>query len=374
MGNFWVRDSSGRIVPDPRTVVQDRHLGEISAGIANGQRASTPPPTPTGTTPAPSPSSPTHGGLSNGKVTRDDFLGSPATDAELTRVRQESDAENGMSLDDQAASITTGTPRSERDVLVSIQNGALPRFIARVGPSNNFDRGTFANPNRPFAFAAEPADLRGISPAEAMYKVGWTREWIEPNIGKEIVIAVLDTDAPVADASGGSNRVEMGRMEWAELKTTALADPNFLTAAEAKGIDPAELPALFDIAASTPVKGTPNTSDSGQAAKVATLRALIDRSYGANELYTGMGATMREDGQLGGREIMLRPNGTGLQMTPDNHRKVSLGVMTQEHFDALFPPPGTTPGSAPPAPSSDPSTAGPDVTPCRWAAESADKR
>jgi len=65
-----------------------------------------------------------------------------------------------------------------------------------------------------------------------------------------------------------------------------------------------------------------------------------------------MGATMREDGQLGGREIMLRPNGTGLQMTADNHRKVSLGVMTQEHFDALFPPPGTTPGSAPPAPPS----------------------
>jgi hypothetical protein len=80
-------------------------------------------------------------------------------------------------------------------VLVSIQNGNLPRFIARVSPSNNFDRGTFANPNRPFAFAAEPADLRGISQAEAMYKVDWTREWIEPNIGKEIVIAVLDTDA-----------------------------------------------------------------------------------------------------------------------------------------------------------------------------------
>lgn len=255
-----------------------------------------------------------------------------------------------MSLDEQAASISTGTARTERDMLVSIQNGDLPRFIARVGPSNNFDRGTFANPNRPFAFAAEPADLRGISPAEAMYEVGWTREWIEPNIGKEIVIAVLDTQVPVPDASGGANHVEMGRMEWAELKTTALADPNFLTAAEAKGIDPAELPALFDIAASTPVKGTPNTSNPDQAAKVAVLRGLIDRSYGANELYTGMGATMRDDGQLGGREIMLRPNGTGLQLTADNHRKVSLGVMTREHFDALFPPPGTTPGSSPPAP------------------------
>jgi hypothetical protein len=43
---------------------------------------------------------------------------------------------------------------------------------------------------------------------------------------------------------------------------------------------------------------------------------------------------------------MLEPNGTGLKLTPDNHRQVSLGVMTQAQFDALFPP-GPTSGSAP---------------------------
>jgi hypothetical protein len=66
---------------------------------------------------------------------------------------------------------------------------------------------------------------------------------------------------------------------------------------------------------------------------------------------------MSEDGQLGGREIMMQPNGTGLKLTPDNHRLVSLGVMTQAHYDALFPPPSasTTGGasstaSTPPAP------------------------
>jgi hypothetical protein len=112
----------------------------------------------------PSPSAPSRDpGITGGRVTRDDFLGTAATDAELTRVRQQSEAESAMSLDDQAASLTSGAGRSERDMLIAIQNGELPRFIARVGPSSNFDRGTFANPNRPFAFAAEPADLRGLA-------------------------------------------------------------------------------------------------------------------------------------------------------------------------------------------------------------------
>ena len=86
----------------------------------------------------------------------------------------------------------------------------------------------------------------------------------------------------------------------------------------------------------------------GDPAQVAKLRNLIDRAYGANDLYTGMGATMDEGGALGGREVMLQPNGTGLKLTPDNHRRVSLGVMTQAQFDALFPPTtGPTSGGTP---------------------------
>jgi len=197
-----------------------------------------------------------HDGITGGKTTREDFLGSPPTDAELTTAHNEAQHERGMSLDDQAASITTGSARTERDMLLAVQNGELPRFIARVGPSSNFDRGTFANPNRPFTFAAEPADLRGVSPAEAMSKVGWTKDWIKPNIGKEIVIVVLDTNVDIPGATGGSaNKIEVGRMEWPQLKTKALGDADFIHDAEAAGIPAADLPGLFDIAAQTPVKG-----------------------------------------------------------------------------------------------------------------------
>ncbi len=309
---------------------------------------------------------PTAEGISGGKVTHEDFLGAPASDADLTRAREVAAAEDAQSLDQQAASITTGSARSERDMLLAIQNGEAPRFIARVGPENNFtDHGSFANPNRPFAFATEPSDLRGISPAEAMYRVGWTREWIEPNIGKDITVAVLDTTVAVPTADGATPRVEQGRMEWPELTSAALADSNFRDAAEARGLDPADLPELFEIAAQTPVRGTPATSDPELSRQVTILRGLIDRQYGANDLYTGMGATMREDGQLGGREVMIRPNGTGLALTPDNHRLVSLGVLTREHFDALFPPTGSTAVPASPAAplSSDGATASPTTTP-----------
>ena len=280
---------------------------------------------------------PTTDGIRGRKVSREDFLDTQPTDGDLETAKQQAQAERGMNLDEQAASIATGTARSEREMLLAIQNGEMPRFIARVGPSSNFDRGTFANPNRPFSFAAEPADLRGASPAEAMSKVGWTRDWIEPNIGKEIVIVCLDTEVAVPNTAGGSSKIEMGRMEWPELKAMALADPKFAHDAEALGFDPADLPALFDLAAATPVKGTPVTGD---AAQLARLRGLIDRSYGANELYTGMGATMAEHGTLGAREVMMRPNDTGLKLTDDNHRRTSLGIMTQAQFDALFPPVG----------------------------------
>jgi hypothetical protein len=292
-------------------------------------------------------------GITGGKVSHEDFLGTPATDADVAKAHTQAESERAMTLDEQAQAIATGSARSERDMLLAIQNGELPRFIARVGPDANFSRGTFANPNRPFSFAAEPADLRGLTPAEAMYKVGWTKDWIKPNIGKEIVICCLDTSVKVPGASGSGHNIEMGKMEWPELKVMAIADPNFALKARDAGIDPAELPALFDIAARTPVKGAPDTADPAQAARVLSLRDIIDDLYGANELYTGMGATMGEDGGLGGREIMMRPNGTGLKLTPDNHRLVSLGIMTQAQFDALFPPsaPAAAAAATPPDPS-----------------------
>jgi hypothetical protein len=56
---------------------------------------------------------------------------------------------------------------------------------------------------------------------------------------------------------------------------------------------------------------------------------------------------------------MMKPNGTGLKLTPDNHRLVSLGVLTQAQFDALFPSSTGAAAAAatPPAPP-DPSVTG----------------
>jgi hypothetical protein len=278
-------------------------------------------------------SSTTSGGLSGGKITQKDFLGTPATNAERVAAKAQAKSEREMTLDEQAASVTVGTARSERDMLLAIQYGEMPRFIARVGPADNFSRGTFANPNRPFSFATEPSDLRGLSPAEAMQKVGWTRDWIEPNIGKEIVIVCLDTKVAIANAKEYVNTVKLGRMGWSELKARALADPKFIVQAEEVGVPQSDLPGLFDLAARTPVGGKSAMGDPKQLAK---LRDLIDRRYGANELYTGMGATMNEDGQLGGREVLLDPNGTGLKLTPNNHRTINLGILTQAQFDTLF--------------------------------------
>lgn len=82
-------------------------------------------------------------------------------------------------------------------------------------------------------------------------------------------------------------------------------------------------------------KGEPRTADPTQKKNCLIVRELIDSLYGANQLYTGMGATLQENGQLGGREVMITENGTGLKLTPDNHVLVSLGTMTQADYDSL---------------------------------------
>ena len=276
-------------------------------------------------------------GITGGKVTREDFAGKHTADKkDKDAVDAHGQADDASSLAQQAKDIASGEARSEQEMLAAIEKGHYPRFIARVGPRDNFSYGTFANPSRPFVFATEPADVRGLKPAMAMYKVGWTKEWIKPNIGKEIVVCIFDTTVAVENpADGAKKKVEQGKMEWPELKAAAMADSKFKTAAEAKGIKPDELGELFDICAKTPVKGDFRVDDPHKKQKCGVLRELIDQNYGANALYTGMGATLQQHGALGGREVMIRPNGTGLKLTPDNHTFASLGTMSQADYDAL---------------------------------------
>jgi len=72
------------------------------------------------------------------------------------------------------------------------------------------------------------------------------------------------------------------------------------------------------------------------APKMEIVIELMDRMWSANRLYTGVGATMSESQKTGAREVMVKPNGTGLKLTDANSRKISLGVMTQKDVDALF--------------------------------------
>jgi hypothetical protein len=211
-----------------------------------------------------------------------------------------------------------------------------PRYVARVGAETHL-RGyqTFAKTGRQFGFATEPDELSGLSPVEAMYKVGWTKAQIKGHVGRTIAVVVLDTTVPVPGADGASTRMEVGSVRWPDLKRACLDSPRFVDAAARRGLSRADIEDLFEIAARSPVKGAPATSDPERADQLAELYLLLERE-GVNELVTGIGHTMQEDGHLGAREVMVRPNGTGYRLTPDNHRIHTLGVLTRSDFDEFF--------------------------------------
>ena len=272
-------------------------------------------------------------GITDGNVSLEDFNGGAVGATAKGKAGLAQSAENNMSLVEQAASINTQTARSEQDMLAAIAAGGTPRFVARVDAKENFESyGTFGNPSREFVFATEPADLRGCKPGEALIKVGWIKSWLAGKIGKDIAVCVLDTQKTISTPSGDA-QMGVGKMEWPELIAKAMGDTNFKAAAQAKGVkDDSELQDIFAVLEQTPVKATPAYKDPQLALKV---RKLLDTHYGANELYTGMGATMNTEGGLGSREVMVTNNGTGLKLTPQNHILESLGTLTQTEVDAM---------------------------------------
>lgn len=272
-------------------------------------------------------------GLSDGKTSFEDFNGGAASPVAKGKAGLEQSKENNMTLAEQAKSINTQTARSEKEMLAAIAAGGMPRFVARVDEKANFSKfGTFGNPTREFVFATEPADLRGCKPGAALVKVGWTKAWLGGKIGKEIGVCILDTQKAISTPSG-DKKVEVGKMEWPQLIAKAMGDADFFREAQGKGVvDKTELGEILEALSKTPVKATPRYKD---PAKALEVRKLLDKAYGANELYTGMGATMNTEGQLGAREVMVQNNGTGLKLTPANHVIESLGVLTQGEYDAM---------------------------------------
>jgi hypothetical protein len=231
----------------------------------------------------------------------------------------------------QAMWIELGDARSEQDMLLAIKNGDMPRYLARVGPTS--DHFTFANridasnPHRAFAFATEPADLRGLTPAEALFKVGWTRDWAKLNIGKDIQISILDTHAKsLSDEETHEPQLVVTKADWPALKAFALADDAFLDDIEARSIAPYEASELFDQLAA----GGPSS------AKMEAMLEVLRARYGVNDLYTGTGATTDAEGALGAREVMVQSNGTGVSADTSNLVRVSVGTLTQDDFDRVF--------------------------------------
>ncbi|HEX4419945.1 MAG TPA: DUF4157 domain-containing protein [Kofleriaceae bacterium] len=280
-------------------------------------------------------------GITDGKTSLDDFAGGPVSDDAKAQAHDAQDQANNSSLDAMAKEIQTGKARSEQEMLAAIANGEMPRYVARVGPKEMFvdskwGPAAFGNSSREFVFATEPSDLAGLSPAQAMLKVGWTKEMIAGALGKDVEICVFDTSKAIPTA-GGDKTVGVGKMEWPQLTTKAMNDPKFTAEAATKAgvTDPAELGKIFDILKNTPVKAEPATSDPVLADKASKVRKLLDTNYGANELYTGMGATMDNSGTIGSREVMITNDDSKFKLTPDNSRRVPIGKITQADVDSL---------------------------------------
>ncbi|WP_417361913.1 hypothetical protein [Gallaecimonas pentaromativorans] len=257
-------------------------------------------------------------GITGGKVARLEFMGAPATKSELDATEANNQREDSYSLKQQEQLMTNGAARNTREMLLAIESGHIPRYLVRVGPKKNFAHGTFANPSNEFAFAAEPADLRGLSAEEAMRKVGWTDEWIENCKGEEIVACIVDTHS---DSAFG----DINHLEWEQLKDKALANDDFMDKMSAYNLDRDAVSSFFNKAESTPVGAKPSGLTDKELMKYMRFREGLSEEFSANKLYTGFGATMNESGELGGRELMLSKGKTGWKLNTVDHRLVSLG-------------------------------------------------
>jgi hypothetical protein len=246
--------------------------------------------------------------------------------------------------------------RDSRQMLAAIAAGTMPRYLARVGPADSFNGAFTRGTAGPFVFATEPADLRGCMPIEAMLKVGWTSKWIVDSAVKAggavaIAVCVFDTSVAVdtkkkekvpgtsydmmknSDGSGKKTNATIAPMEWDQLSEKAQNDSGFLDQASAQGIQPEELPTIFAILKKTPVKGAPQTNDPDLAKKCSQVRTLMSIVFSANELYSGMGATIQETGDVGAREVMLENNGSGFEINNDNSVIIPIGSYTTEEAE-----------------------------------------
>jgi len=287
-------------------------------------------------------------GITGGKASIEDFAGGAISSERQEEAKSNIQDADSKTIDQIAREMRgklnpTGTfnGRGEAEMLAAIASKQMPRYVARVGNEAYFtEGGRFGggrDGQRPFIFATEPSDLMGLKPAAAMLKVGWTMEWIEKAVGQSIGICIFDTQKAVPSETDSSQKkkVGMGEMGWTEIRAKAKGDSDFISNVRGKGVDVGKLDEVFDILEKTPVKAAPRTSDPNLKVAAVKTRAALNELYGANELYSGMGATIQEDGQLGAREVMLTNCGTNFPLTTENFRVVSLGTLGELEVKGL---------------------------------------
>ena len=288
-------------------------------------------------------------GLVGGKKTRDDFAkgsgaGGSLSQAETAAAGQNVRNYNQMTLDQVAAQVSGAggaqqlPGRSEREMLAAIESGQMPRYVARVGLLSRMTVGAAFGGGRfgdaPTVFATEPADVIGCKPLEAMLKVGWTYDSILSIVaaGHEVGVCVFDTEKAIQTDPADPNsqkKVGVGNFEWPQLIAKAKAHPGFKQDVTSQGIALTELDQIFQEVQNTPVGAAPASPKAG------IVRKAMKDHLSANELYSGMGATVQESGKLGAREVALDNNGTNFKLTPDNHRAIALGKVKQDEMNAL---------------------------------------
>jgi len=276
-------------------------------------------------------------GIAKGRRTFDDFSEGGVSADEKAQAHAAGASDNASSLKEHASRVATGTARNEREMLAAIAQGDVPRYVARVDAEATYLKyKSFGRPDRQFIYATEPADLRGLSPAAALEKVGWTKEWMQKLVNQEIAVCIFDTQSAVK-SDAGESRTSVGVMAWEHLINKALGDTKFVEQAisEAGVVDKAELAKIHGVLERTPVRADPQTTDPNLESKARAVMKMLNDHYSANDLFTGIGATMNTSGTLGVREVMVENNNTRFQLTPENHVLVKLGTLQQVDVDAL---------------------------------------
>lgn len=236
-------------------------------------------------------------------------------------------------------------PRSTKEMLGAILSGVLPRWVARVGAKSNFDGGHFGYQHANQVFATEPSDVVGLNAAQALVKVGWTPDQLGGQIGKEIGLCILDTHAVSGQDSDGKDvKPGVQEMNWDTLAEVAMDEKKnayFYTqlgkyyGSLAGQLEKKDLPALFELAAKTPVGAKPDTPDPKIQQAYSIFRKALGSGLSASQLFSGMGATISETGQLGAREVMVMNDDSKFKLTPDNSVIESLGVLQEADVDAV---------------------------------------